>query len=73
MKQKLIDLLRPHVPESIAITEASRLREDLDLNSLSMMMILWEAEQLLGVTPDIGALSTAKTVGELLHILETEE
>lgn len=73
MKQKILDLLRRHAPADVAVTENSRLREDLDLNSLSMMIIIWETEQILGKTPDISALGAVKTVGDLLRVLEIGE
>lgn len=67
MREKILDLLRRHAPEGTEVTAASRLREDLMLNSLSMMMILWEAEQILGRDLDVTAFSAVKTVGGLLE------
>ena len=68
MKQKLLDLLRTHVRPEIEVKESARLREELELNSLAMMMLLWEAEELLGRELDITAFAAAETVGDFLDV-----
>ena len=73
MKQKLLELLRSRVRQGIEVTESARLREDLDLNSLAMMMLLWETEELLGRELDITAFAAAKTVEDFLNVIRKGE
>lgn len=73
MKQKILELIRRNVDPEITVTCQSRLREDLCLNSLTMMMLLWETEQLLGRELDLETLSNVKTVADILTAVQPEE
>lgn len=73
MKQKILELIRRNVDPEITVTCQSRLREDLCLNSLTMMMLLWETEQLLGRELDLETLSNVQTVADILTAVQPEE
>ncbi len=66
MKDKIIDIIALHSQTDEKIGPDCRLREDLDLNSMSMMMIVFEIEKLIGRELKPSEISGVKTVRDCL-------
>lgn len=72
MRNDILSLIGEHVPPDIAVTPQSRLREDLNLNSLSMMMIVFETERLVGHSLDLSRLVQVTTVEEFIDAVSAK-
>lgn len=73
MRDKIIDIIALHSQADAEIRTDSRLREDLDLNSMSMMMIVFEIEKLIGRELEPSEISGVKTVRDCLAAAGIEE
>lgn len=59
--------------EAAGLTEETRFREDLEVDSTELVEISVAVEQRLGVTVDPAAFSALTTVGELLVLIESSD
>ncbi len=72
MLEKIKEIMLGYVDvDPDTITEDSRLAEDLGLTSFSLMCIMGEVEQELGITIDETQLVDIYTVGDVMRYLET--
>lgn len=51
------------------VTEASRFADDLDIDSLGLLTIATQVEELTGVTLDDSLIPTLPTVGSLIELV----
>lgn len=73
MRDELLSLFGEHVPPDVVVTPQARLREDLNLNSLSMMMVVFETERLVGHSLDLSRLVQVTTVEEFIDAVSAKE
>ena len=55
------------------ITMASRLKEDLEADSASVMMLVMDIESEFGITVDDDAIEKVKTVGDMVAYIEQKQ
>ena len=60
------------VPEA-SVTMEARLQEDLKVDSASVMMLIMDIEQDFDITVDDDAITTVKTVGDLVGYIEAKK
>ncbi len=56
--------------DAASVTSESRLREDLDLDSIDLFDIIGLIEQRMGVSVELSDFVQAKTFGDLIAVLE---
>ena len=55
------------------ITMDSRLKEDLEVDSASVMMLVMDIESEFGITVDDDAIEKVKTVGDMVAYIEQKQ
>ena len=70
VKKMIVQELK--VPES-AVTPEARLQEDLKADSANVMMLVMDIEQDFDITVDDDAITTVKTVGDLVRYIEKKQ
>ncbi len=55
------------------VTEASRLKEDLGADSASVMMLVMDVESEFGIQVEDDAIEKVKTVGDMVHYIESKQ
>lgn len=70
VKKMIVQELK--VPES-AVTLEARLQEDLKADSANVMMLVMDIEQDFDITVDDDAITTVKTVGDLVRYIENKQ
>ena len=69
---KIIEIIKKHVPEGMEITQEMRLREDLGLTSLSMFALIFDMEQLFGHSLELISFQQAITIEDFIIALQKE-
>ncbi|HIQ72677.1 MAG TPA: acyl carrier protein [Candidatus Onthenecus intestinigallinarum] len=70
VKKMIVQELK--VPES-AVTLEARLQEDLKADSANVMMLVMDIEQDFDITVEDDAITTVKTVGDLVRYIENKQ
>ncbi|MBQ7653139.1 MAG: acyl carrier protein [Clostridia bacterium] len=68
IKERVIKLLGNR--KKIAITEATRFKEDLQTDSLDFMDMIFDVEEEFGFEVDIDVVKDFKTVGEVIEYVK---
>lgn len=72
MNEKLLEIIKKNLTFDVQIAEESRLREDLGLTSLNMIVIVCELEDTMKIALNYLTLGRVKTVGDLNKVIEEE-
>ncbi len=59
--------------DAASITENSRLKEDLDADSASVMMLVMDVESEFGIEVEDDAIEKVKTVGDMVRYIEEKQ
>ncbi|MBQ7487001.1 MAG: acyl carrier protein [Clostridia bacterium] len=59
--------------DAAGITENSRLKEDLDADSASVMMLVMDVESEFGIEVEDDAIEKVKTVGDMVRYIEEKQ
>ena len=59
--------------ELFSITEDSRLKEDLQADSASIMMLVMDVESEFGIEVEDDAIEKVKTVGDMVRYIEEKQ
>jgi acyl carrier protein len=71
MLDKIKEILAQYTDVDLdAVTEESRLAEDLGLTSFSMMSMMGEFEETFNITVDETELTDVATVGDIMNYIE---
>jgi len=68
--EEIVTRFAPKRHKNAAITRATRLQEDLEIDSPRMIDIVLEVEDRFGVTLEDADVQNAKTVGDILALVE---
>ena len=73
----VLDKLKGMVAEQLGVSEdevkpESRLKEDLQADSASVMMLVMDVESEFGIEVEDDAIETVKTVGDMVKYIEAK-
>ena len=64
--RQVVELLRKHAPRPVPIQEDTELVDDLELDSLKVMEMLNDVEDIFDITYPLNALSDLRTVKDFV-------
>ena len=68
---QLIELIRPYAEEPIVLSDQTRIIDDVGLDSMAVMELVMQIEDLFDVSVPLNILPDVNTIGEFASHLET--
>jgi acyl carrier protein len=68
---QLYELIRPYSEQSIVLSEQTRIMDDVGLDSMAVMELVMQIEDLFDVSVPLNILPDVNTIGEFAKHLET--